>query len=28
VLALLRDGLASDGPVLIDVAIERSFKPV
>lgn len=28
VLALLRDGLASDGPVLIDVAIDRSFKPV
>ncbi len=28
VLAQLRDGLASDGPLLIDVAIDRSFKPV
>jgi benzoylformate decarboxylase len=27
-LARLRDGLASDGPTLIDVAIDRSFKPV
>src|SRR6266851_2695995 len=27
-LAQLRDGLASDGPLLIDVAIDRSFKPV
>jgi benzoylformate decarboxylase len=27
-LARLRDGLASDGPVLIDVAIDRAFKPV
>jgi benzoylformate decarboxylase len=24
----LRDGLASDGPVLIDVAIDRAFKPI
>jgi benzoylformate decarboxylase len=28
VLAQLRDGLAGDRPVLIDVAIDRSFKPV
>jgi benzoylformate decarboxylase len=27
-LARLRDGLASDGPVLIDVAIDRAFKPI
>jgi benzoylformate decarboxylase len=27
-LALLRRGLAADGPSLIDVAIDRSFKPV
>jgi benzoylformate decarboxylase len=28
VLARLRDGLASEEPVLIDVAIDRAFKPV
>jgi benzoylformate decarboxylase len=28
VLSHLRSGLAGDGPVLIDVAIDRSFKPV
>jgi benzoylformate decarboxylase len=28
VLAQLRDGLAGTGPVLIDVAIDRAFKPV
>ncbi|HEX3498642.1 MAG TPA: thiamine pyrophosphate-binding protein [Stellaceae bacterium] len=28
VLAQLRAGLASEGPVLIDVSIDRSFKPV
>jgi benzoylformate decarboxylase len=27
-LARLRDGLASDGPVLIDVAIDRAFQPI
>jgi benzoylformate decarboxylase len=27
-LARLRSGLASGGPVLIDVVIDRSFKPV